>query len=114
MQKIKRRTVCAIEAEVYYRKLLTAQFHTTGDELPILLDTSAESDNAGDQIIMECCLKELPDEFRRTKLVRVPTHRFATENEKEELKRLVARYCVVLIFFQEKCEIMDYGKLVLI
>lgn len=87
VQKIKRRTVCAIEAEVYYRKLLTAQFHTTGDELPILLDTSAESDNAGDQIIMECCLKELPDEFRRTKLVRVPTHRFATENEKEELKK---------------------------
>lgn len=86
VKKLKRKAVCAIEAEVYYRKLLVARAKKTGTKLPILLDTSAESDNAGDQIIMECCLKELPEKFRKVDLLRIPTHRCATTNEKEKLQ----------------------------
>ena len=86
VQKLKRTMVCAIESEVYYRKLLLAKFQKPGTKRPILLDTSAESDNAGDQIIMECCLKELPEKFRNADLIRIPTHRFAETKEKGELK----------------------------
>ena len=85
-QKIKRKAVYAIESEVYYRKLLVARFQKTGEKSPVLLDTSAESDNAGDQIIMECCLRELPEKLRKTELIRIPTHRFVTMEEKEELR----------------------------
>ncbi len=87
VKKIKRKAIYAIESEVYYRKLLVAKFHKSGDAPPVLLDTSAESDNAGDQIIMECCLKELPEQFRKSELIRIPTHRPATKDEKEKLKK---------------------------
>lgn len=93
VRKIKCKAVCAIESGGYYRQLLVAKFQKAGEKLPALLDTSAESDNAGDQIIMECCLKELPEKCRKPELIRIPTHRFATAKEKEELKE--ARYKIL-------------------
>lgn len=65
VKKVKYKVIQVIEAEVYYRELFIAQFRKTGKALPILLDTSAESDNVGDEIIMECCVDELPKKLKK-------------------------------------------------
>ena len=50
-----------------------------------VLDTGMESDNCGDGIIMENCLLQLSDCLNTEGLVRVPTHRFPTAEEKKQL-----------------------------
>lgn len=86
-RKVKQKIIYTIETEPYYKALLVAQFQKSGSDLPILLDTSAESDNTGDQIIMECCVNELPEKFRKNNLIRIPTHRFLNIDEKRQLKK---------------------------
>lgn len=87
VKKVKYKVIQVIEAEVYYRELFIAQFQKTGKALPILLDTSAESDNVGDEIIMECCVDELPKKLKKSNLLRIPTHRFINLDEKVELQK---------------------------
>lgn len=86
-KKVKYKVIQAIEQGVYYRELFVAQFHKEGKNLPVLLDTSAESDNIGDQIIMECCVNELPEKLKKSDLLRIPTHRFINPAEKKQLEK---------------------------
>ena len=60
-------------------RLLKSILCKRGKSKPIILDTSMESDNFGDQIIMDNCKKNFPkyiDEWEH-----IPTHRFPTEKE---------------------------------
>lgn len=54
-----------------------------------LLDTSLESDNDGDRIIVQSILREVPE---LDQAVRIPTHRFMTNSERREVEQ-----CGVLV-----------------
>lgn len=46
-----------------------------------LLDTSLNSENSGDQIIMEACNKIFKEIFVNSKIIRIPTHTYNTNSE---------------------------------
>lgn len=84
-KRVKGKLICAKDAVPYYSRLLQAKLRPAGTGGTILLDTSMDSDNAGDGIIMENCLLQLSDCLNTDGLVRVPTHRFPTAEEKKQL-----------------------------
>lgn len=86
-KRLKQKLVCAIEAVPYYGSLLRASVTPAGVGKTVLLDTSMESDNAGDGIIMENCIAQLSDCLPVEELCHVPTHRFATSEERQLLKK---------------------------
>lgn len=83
--KTKNKLIAAMDAVPYYRGLVNARFYSAGIGAPILLDTSMDSDNCGDGIIMENCLLQLSDCMNTEHLLHIPTHRFLTKEEKHEL-----------------------------
>lgn len=64
---------------------MEAKWIKYGTEEPVLLDTSMDSDNCGDQIIMQNCEEQLKGIIECEKVKRIPTHRYLTEAEKCDL-----------------------------
>lgn len=85
-KKVKGKLILAKDAAPYYAGLVRARLRPAGTGGIVLLDTSMDSDNAGDGIIMENCLLQLSDGLDTNSLGHVPTHRFPTEEEKQQLR----------------------------
>ncbi|MBQ8813393.1 MAG: polysaccharide pyruvyl transferase family protein [Lachnospiraceae bacterium] len=86
LKRIKGKIIAAKDAVPYYWGVLNAKMTNPGTETPVLLDTSIDSDNCGDGIIMENCLSQLSDCMDVGVLEHIPTHRFPTEDEMELLE----------------------------
>ena len=84
-KKAKKRLILTKDAAPYYAGLVQAKLRPAGNGGTILLDTSMDSDNAGDGIIMENCLLQLSDCMEVDGQGHVPTHRFLTAEEKQQL-----------------------------
>ena len=84
-QRVKNKLIYLREWLPYYKGILVARRSKSGAGEPVLLDTSIDSDNCGDQIIMQNCEKQLNGIIECTKVKRIPTHRYLTENEKRDL-----------------------------
>lgn len=84
-KKAKGKLILAKDAAPYYVGLVQAKLQPARNGGTILLDTSLDSDNAGDGIIMENCQRQLGDCLDTKSLRHVPTHRFPTAEEKQQL-----------------------------
>lgn len=84
-KKAKGKLIQAKDAAPYYAGLVQAKLQPAGKGGTILLDTSMNSDNCGDGIIMENCMRQLSDCMDVESLGHVPTHRFPTAEEKQRL-----------------------------
>lgn len=84
-QKFKYKLITAKDAIPYYSGLISAKLVRPGSDAPVILDTYMNSDNCGDEIIMENCLLQLSNCLDVASLQHVPTHRFPTETEKSQL-----------------------------
>lgn len=71
----------------YYKGILDAKKIENGVGAPALLDTSMDSDNCGDQIIMQNCEKQLNGIIECEKATRIATHRYLSDAEKYDLLR---------------------------
>ncbi len=85
VQKIKRKTIEFIEERPYRQGVKKAANTKPGKDEMIILDTSLESDNCGDEIIMENCMMQLSSVLNTEKMIHIPTHREVTDFEKKEL-----------------------------
>ena len=85
-KKVKRKLIATKDAIPYYWGLFNAKIAHSGTEIPVLLDTSMESDNCGDSIIMQNCMLQLSECIDVSSMKHVPTHRVLTEKEKKDLK----------------------------
>lgn len=85
-QKAKSKLIAAKDAVPYYQGLAAARIARPGTAAPVLLDTYMDSDNCGDGIIMENCMLQLSDCLDVAALRHIPTHRFPTEEEKQQLR----------------------------
>ena len=83
--KVKGKLINVKDSFLYYQGLITARKTPLGKASPVLLDTSIDSDNSGDEIIMENCMLQLSDCMDVFDLRHVPTHRYPTEEEKKWL-----------------------------
>lgn len=84
-QKAKGKLIAAKDAAPYYQGLAAAKMARPGTAAPVLLDTSMDSDNCGDGIIMENCMLQLSDCMDVAALRHIPTHRSPSEEEKQQL-----------------------------
>lgn len=84
-KKGKSKLIAAKDAAPYYHGLVAAKMARPGTAAPVLLDTSMDSDNCGDGIIMENCMLQLSDCMDVAALRHIPTHRPPTEEEKQQL-----------------------------
>lgn len=82
LQKSKAKLIYIKDLLPYYRGLQHAKKEKNGTAAPVILDTAINSDNCGDQIIMEACIRQLSDELDVTSMEHVPTHRFPTDSER--------------------------------
>ncbi|MCI5927317.1 MAG: polysaccharide pyruvyl transferase family protein [Pseudoflavonifractor capillosus] len=85
-QKLKTKLITLHDSLSYYRGLAEAKMSRPGTGAPIILDTSMDSDNFGDSIIMENCILQLSACMSVSELCHIPTHRFLTETEYSLLK----------------------------
>lgn len=85
-QKLKGKLLSLHDAIPYYRGLAESRIARPGTGAPIILDTGMDSDNAGDNIIMENCMLQLADCMVVSGAPHIPTHRFPTEDERSLLK----------------------------
>ena len=84
-QKIKARIIELLEERPYYQSVKkAAKIKQNAGEM-IILDTSMDSDNCGDEIIMENCMMQLSSLLDTKKMIHIPTHRHITDHEREEL-----------------------------
>lgn len=83
--RFKNKLIYLKECIPYYRGILDAKRSENGMEKPVLLDTSIDGDNCGDQIIMQNCEKQLNGIIDCENVKRIPTHRYPTESERNEL-----------------------------
>ena len=84
-QRVKNKLIYLRECIPYYKGILEAKWIKYGTKEPVLLDTSRDSDNCGDQIIMQNCEEQLKGIIECEKVKRIPTHRYLTEAEKCDL-----------------------------
>lgn len=82
LQKAKAKLISAKDARPYYDGLRRAKTAKVGTAAPVILDTAMDSDNCGDQIIMEACMRQLSDAMDVSGMEHVPTHRFPTDSER--------------------------------
>lgn len=82
LQKSKAKLIYIKDLLPYYQGLQRAKKGKNGAAAPVILDTAINSDNCGDQIIMEACIRQLSDELDVTGMEHVPTHRFPTDSER--------------------------------
>lgn len=85
VKKIKKSAISRIEDRPYWKGIRDAKKVIPGNGEPVLLDTALFSDNTGDQIIMENCIMQLSAVMDTEKILHIPTHRYPTEEQKEEL-----------------------------
>lgn len=88
LQKVKRKLIFSYEALPYYKGILAAVIGSSENEkgAPVLLDTAMESDNTGDNIIMENCIKNLPECLSPAEMQRFPTHRKLNDDERKTIR----------------------------
>ena len=86
IKKCKGKLVVLHDELPYQVGLIKAKFVKNGKNDPVILDTAMQSDNCGDQIIMENCIKALNKIENIDHWKHVPTHREADETEKQVLK----------------------------
>lgn len=84
-KKIKGKLIQLNDSRSYYRGLFAAKNTVDGTGPIALLDTSAESDNQGDYIIVENCEKQLMDCVDLSQVSHIPTHRSITNKERKIL-----------------------------
>ena len=84
LHKLKLQLIKWMEICLEVKKLFVEQFKTCGNEGNVLLDTSLGSDNAGDKIIVENCIKNFPADIKEWK--KVGTHELPKADEKKILK----------------------------
>lgn len=84
--KAKGKAVSLWEAIPFYKELAIACVSKIGKENTVLLDSACDSDNVGDQIIMENCILQLPDKIANENMFHVPTHRKPTQAEENILQ----------------------------
>lgn len=84
-QKAKEHLIRQKDAVPYLVGLLQAKAAKPGSAEPVILDTAMDSDNCGDQIIMEACVRQLKDKLDMDALHHVPTHRLPTAQERKRL-----------------------------
>ena len=85
-RKAKGKAVSLWEAIPFYKELVIACVSKIGKENTVLLDSACDSDNVGDQIIMENCILQLPDKVANENIFHVPTHRKPTQAEENILQ----------------------------
>lgn len=85
VQKTKEKLILAKDAVPYYAALVRTKLQPAGTGGTILLDTAMESDNCGDGIIMENCMQQLSGCLDVEAMTHIPTHRFPTAEEKQQL-----------------------------
>ena len=86
IKKVISKAILLVETIPYYQGLFLAKFKNKSSTNIALLDTSIESDNCGDDIIMENCVKQLDSCLTNVEEIpHIPTHRFLTEKEKRIL-----------------------------
>lgn len=88
VKKFKHKIITMKDAIPYYIGLLKAKVaraRFSSDKI-VLLDTSIDSYNSGDCIIMENCMRHLSDCMSIVELDRIPTHRTLSDGEKRILK----------------------------
>ncbi len=87
LKKVFQKIDTKFENYEYIHGLKKAQKAHCGKDNPIILDTALESDNCGDQIIMENCLKQLSTIRDINSYMHIPTHRPVTSLEKKLLQK---------------------------
>lgn len=87
LKKVFQKLEIKIENQEYLYGLRRAQKARCGKDNPIILDTALESDNCGDQIIMENCLRQLSTITDISSYVHIPTHRHINCLEKKLLQK---------------------------
>lgn len=85
-KKLKSRFIRLIDATPWYLGLLKAKFQSPKKDGVVLLDTSMDSDNCGDYIIMENCLLHLHSHVDSSSVHHVPTHRLPDNKEFQQLR----------------------------
>ena len=84
-KKLKGKLIQLNDARPYYRGLSIAKRTPDRNGPIVLLDTSAESDNQGDYIIVENCEKQLSDCMDLSHISHIPTHRAINAAERAVL-----------------------------
>ena len=82
LQKAKMKLISTKDARPYYEGLRRAKAAKVGTAAPVILDTAMDSDNCGDQIIMEACMLQLRDKLEVSAMQHVPTHQFPSDFER--------------------------------
>lgn len=82
LQKAKMKLISTKDARPYYEGLRRAKAAKVGTAAPVILDTAMDSDNCGDQIIMEACMLQLRDKLDVSAMQHVPTHQFPSDFER--------------------------------
>ena len=85
VRKAKDKVIKLREDYPYEKELKIAKKTIPGKGKAIILDTAMDSDNTGDQIIMENCEKQLQNLMDIDHMIRLPTHRFLKDEEIQEL-----------------------------
>ncbi len=85
-KRTKERIIQVKDALPAYMALAKAAGAKPGEGDLLLLDTSMDSDNCGDAIIMENCVKQLPAAIAAETLRHIPTHRLPDESERVTLR----------------------------
>lgn len=84
-KKLKKKLIQLNDDCRYYRGLSAAKRTLNGKGPIALLDTSAESDNQGDYIIVENCEKQLVNCVDLSQVSHIPTHRSINSKERDIL-----------------------------
>lgn len=86
-EKVKQSLIETRDQMPFYGELLKAKIVKSGNQEPVILNTSINSDNLGDDIIMENCSQQLLKTSLPALLYQVPTHSLPSETEKLLLRR---------------------------
>ncbi len=84
--KLKAKLVRVKDGASDYARLRKASSVKPGCGATVLLDTSMDSDNCGDGIIMENCMRQLSEMMDISDIDHVPTHRIPTQYEADLLR----------------------------
>lgn len=87
IKKIKTTLINYIDSLLYCFYIIKAKImkNKKTEQRPIILDTSIDSDNCGDKIIMEACERQLNKCLDIRNWKHIPTHRYVSETEEKML-----------------------------
>lgn len=91
IQKSKKKVTTLCEYFPYYQGLKKITHQKIGTQNIVILDTAQGSDNQGDEIIMDCCRKELNNLIDFSSCFHIATHRYPTLQEEAILKKASAK-----------------------